>query len=281
MRYRPEFAAALTQSFLAGGETPDLSEYREVVGEAQSEDAAEVDTELLSQLIDHALDEEFADWSDRNRHIAELDGWLAPRVHSALRITRRLAADRGFWAWVAVEAGSRYVHHRWGEMKESGDGSVTPWRYTGEAPLRNLRNGVARLWWGAEMVRNGPSYEYVRPTFARVRTAQWVLELRYSRFRAAAIAFVRVCEGLDGGKPLSDVRMQGLSTKANAYLTLTALEEIGGGEADESYDAAWRRHVPTLTEITAEELHGPEDGYAPAASIERVAAWLRALVNDS
>ncbi len=58
---------------------------------------------------------------------------------------------------------------------------------------------VSRLWWGAEMVRNGPSYEDVPRVFSRVRTAEFALELSYSRYRPAAIAFTRVADGCPRG----------------------------------------------------------------------------------
>src|SRR5690348_7690949 len=39
------------------------------------------------------------------------DAWAAPRVHAALRLPRREAADPRFWAWLAVVQSPAYA--RW------------------------------------------------------------------------------------------------------------------------------------------------------------------------
>ena len=41
------------------------------------------------------------------------DSWLAPRVHAALRLTPREAADPAIWRWLALYAFPDYVRRRW------------------------------------------------------------------------------------------------------------------------------------------------------------------------
>ncbi len=140
-----------------------------------------------------------------------------------------------------------------------------------------MRNATSRLWWGAEMVRNGPNYEDVPRVFSRVRTAEFALELSYSRYRPAAIAFTRVAEGVGNREKLSDKEMKDLSKSINAYLSLTALEGIGLSEDETGMsDEDWRRHRPPLAEVQKAEvgaLQGPNDGVASEEAIRYLQQW--------
>jgi hypothetical protein len=131
------------------------------------------------------------------------------------------------------------------------------------------------------MVRNGPSYEDVPRVFSRVRTAEFALELGYSRYRPAAIAFTRIAEGFGNREKLSDEEMKDLSKSINAYLSLTALEAIGLNEDEAGVtDDDWRRHRPPLTEVQAAEvtaLQGPNDGFASESAIKDLEEWFREI----
>lgn len=267
-RYRGSVAVALSREFRGGGTHPDLSEHREPIDETYGPEDAAVEVDLLTVrgLVGHAVGQ---DWSD-----SELDQWLAPRLHYTLRIPRRVAGDEGFWTWLAIEGGNSYVLRRWLGKGASDPDVVTMFRYTG--PI--LRNALGRLWWGAEMVRDGPSYEYVPPVFARVWTAEYALELRYSWYRPAPIAFTRVAEGLDGGPQLTTNEAKELSKRVNSYLSLRCLEGIGFDETvDEEWDLDWLARRPSLKEVLEADLRGPEDGFASQEAIEALARWFRSL----
>lgn len=256
-RLKPSALAAMT-TFLAGGQTPDLKPYLEPLDE-------EFDAEAVKALFAAAVALENAKETDT-------DAWLAPRFHFLFRVSRRAAADRGMWAWLALAICREYVKWRFPE--------ATAWRYYGDL----LRNAVSRLWWGAEMVRNGPSYECVPIVFSRVRTAQFALELGYSRYRPAAIAFTRVAEGVGSGEKLNDPMMKDLSKSINAYLSLTALEARGLSEDDTSIvDDNWRKHHPSLTEVQKAEiasLRGPNDGMVSEGAIRSLEEWFREIAQE-
>jgi hypothetical protein len=258
-RLKPSVLAVLTSDFLAGGQTPDLKPYLEPMEE-------EFDAEALKALFEAAMALE--------RTKTETDAWLSPRFHYLFRLSRRTAGDRGVWAWLAMTICRPYVMWRF-----ASDGQMKAWRYYGDL----LRNAVSRLWWGAEMVRNGPSYEDVPRVFGRVRTAEFALELSYSRYRPAAIAFTRVAEGLGNREKLSDEEMKDLSKSINAYLSLTALEAIGLNEDEISVaDDDWRRHRPPLAEIQGAEvtaLQGPNDGIASEDAIKDLEEWFREIAS--
>ncbi len=251
----------LPDTMFAGAPFPDVEKLREPYSEEALTSEFQFDGELVQRIVDKGLDI----YEDKN----ELDGWLAVRLHNAIRAPRRLAGDKRFWAWVAVEFAQKYVQMRFSDA----GGQVHRWRYTGEL----LRNAVARLWWGAEMVRDGPSYDLVPVVFARVRTAQFALELKYSWFRPAAMAFARVVEGHDGGARLTDAEMKALSRKVNAYLSLTALEGFGIGMEGEAYDQAWWSSNVTYESLVEGKIEGPNDGHVDAGAVEQLTKWFREL----
>lgn len=267
--YHRSVSGALTRDFLLGGSAPDLSAFRQDADLdcLDGENRSQVDVDLIEGIVAHALDLGLSG--------TELDAWLSPRIHNSLRVPRFLAADHGFWAWLAIDHFHAYVRARWAP---GGADEVSAWRYTGDL----LRNAVSRLWWGAEMVRNGPSYDYVGPLFKRVRTAQWALELKYSWYRPAPIAFVRVAEAVHTGKELTDDEMRTLSKRINAYLSLTALEAVGvDDQHNQAYDEEWRRHTPSLAEVVdGSNLVGPTDGAVPDEAIDSLEAWFRKLAGS-
>lgn len=260
-RLKPNSAALLTKEFLSGRPHPDLTPYLQPTDE-------EFDPDLIRGLFEagRALE----------KSGAELDAWLAPRFHYLFRISRRIASDRGVWTWLAMTVCRQYVIDRFG-----GDEPVTAMRYSGEL----LRNAISRLWWGAEMVRNGPSYEYVPIVFRRVRTAEFALELKYSWYCPAAIAFTRIAEGLGGGKRLSDPEMKDLSKNINAYLSLTVLESIGLNDQENGvFDEDWRQHQPALAEATSvepEKLQGPRDGLVSEKAVTELEEWFQEIVAET
>ena len=104
----------------------------------------EFDDELLQAILAEGLERHPDD-------INKLDAWLAPRLHNVMRVPRRIGADRRFWAWVAIEFGRNYIKHR---FSDSQGKAINEFRFTGT----HLRNGISRLWWAAELARNGRSY---------------------------------------------------------------------------------------------------------------------------
>jgi hypothetical protein len=226
----------------------------------------ECDLDLIRQLTQKAATFLPAD---------EIDGWLAPRLHVALRLPRRLASDDGIWAWLAFQC-PEYVAARF----QRGSEKVHPWRYRGMWS----RNALARLWWGAEMTRNGGDYSATELCFRRTRTAQFALELMYSWDRAACIAFCRVAEGIDGGARLNDSQTKRLSTKLKVLLTLRSLNAFGDGSEEDSYeyDSQWAAHRPSFASLVTSDvrtLPGPTVGSIEEARLGELTVWFRSVVD--
>lgn len=224
----------------------------------------EFDEELLGAVLEEGIDR-YED--DINR----LDAWLAPRIHNVIRVPRRIASDRRFWAWIAIEFGRDYIKHRF----SNGEGSaIKEFRFTGT----HLRNGVSRLWWSAELARNGRDYEPVAQVLSAVRIAQFALELRYSWYRPAVIAFARIC----ADRKLTDAKMQALSVRVNAYLGTRPVELIGLDEtAAEDYDAEWWAGTPpSKKQLFDGKFEGPDDGRASEVAIEELMNWFGEVLKE-
>ncbi|MFD0355113.1 DUF6339 family protein [Streptomyces sp. NPDC127110] len=82
----------------------------------------------------------------------EADGWLAPRLHATLRMTRAEAADPRLWNFLAALVAPDYVGWRHG-----GTGTIAAARFVGP----HYTQVFARLWWAAELFRNGEDYRPV------------------------------------------------------------------------------------------------------------------------
>jgi hypothetical protein len=226
----------------------------------------EVDLRLVKRILDRGLEKLRSDELELTK---TLDQWLAPRIHSAVRIPRRLAGDMGFWSWMVTEIGREYTWVRWRENKPQ----PTMYRYTGDFK----RNALARLWWFPEMSRNGPDYSPIRRVLRDPSTAQYAMELRYSMYRPAVIAFGNIAVEED----LGFASLKDLSKRANAYLSLRALEAIGLDSADGARDRDWWNEAPVEGELISDvDVVGPRDNYASSQAIEHIGDWFRSLVHE-
>ena len=256
-RLKPDSLVTIVEGFVETGRlVSDFAKYTE-------ETDYSCDLDLIKQLTSRAA---------TLLTTEELDPWLAPRLHCALRIPRRLAVDAGMWAWLALNC-SDFIEARFRRPNRK----VHPWRYHGTWS----RNGLSRLWWGAEMTRNGPTYLDTVRCFTRTRTAQFALELMYSWHRPAAIALCRVAEGV-GGARLTDDVVRTLSTRLRVLLSVRCLEVVGSSrlEADEEYDEEWAQQHPSLTSLMkdVDELRGPDTGSCDESALESLMVWYREVV---
>jgi hypothetical protein len=248
-RVKPQIALALDQSIWNGERVLNLEQYEQMIP-----DTDDIEIEPLKELLNYALTMEL----DRE---AGLDSWLAPRVHSALRISPMVAGDKGMWTWLCLKVGMPYLRHRW---------SFKMYRLTGDFK----RNGLARLWFFSEMARNGPDYSDVRRVLRNPGTAQYALENRYAMYRPAVIAFGRLTE--ERSMPFEEMKQ--LSKHINAYLSLRSLEATGYAPLAEGYDAEWWTDRPTLKELIENEPRGPDDRAVGEGSILELKRWYASLL---
>jgi hypothetical protein len=176
----------------------------------------------LAALADLAEDfrSRRGDWdSDR----AASDRWLAPRLHSALPIARSTAGDREVWHWLAVHQWSDYVTWRWGARSV-----VAQDRWVG--PIN--KQALARLWWGAELFRNGDDYAPAENAFLNQDLINSYLHRPLIRCRSFALGIVEILTD-ETGEELSSKKINDLARVLNLCTAGTPPEARVDYQADD------------------------------------------------
>ncbi|WP_031011627.1 DUF6339 family protein [Streptomyces sp. NRRL F-5727] len=136
----------------------------------------------------------------------QADAWLAPRLHAALRLTRREAADRRLWTHLALAVAPDYVAWRHFSRKTS---KISPERFRGAAD----RQCFSRLWWAAEMFRDGSDYAPVVTACGNQDLIHSALRRELIDHRPTAQALVQVMER---GVAVTGREIEGLMTAISA-----------------------------------------------------------------
>lgn len=176
-----------------------------------------------------------------NADRAASDAWLAPRLHHALRLTRAQAADRGLWHWVAVRPGAGYVKWRWAGVSDGVNG-VADERWWGAVN----KQAFARLWWGAELFRDGADYEPVVRAFRRQDLINSYLHRPLVRCRSFALGIVDVLTD-ESGEALPSRTVNDLARVLN-LCTAGRPPEIDTSFQTDDMEAlrSWARYDPPI-----------------------------------
>lgn len=104
---------------------------------------AEIDVTAVRDDLGHAVRPFSAVTPDR-RADSDADAVIVLRRRLD-GVTRRVASDKYFWAWLTVHAGWAYSQWRWSKAKAAG----------GRERLFGVpaRSALGRLWWAGELVR--------------------------------------------------------------------------------------------------------------------------------
>jgi hypothetical protein len=241
------------EQFVAG--LPDLMPYCIPFG---SEYRRDIDIRPLREIFDRAQQK----W-DGNRQ--QSDGSLAAHVHAVVRLSRREAADMRVWQFLSTEFRD-YVLWRWGEKAAPAANRIAG---------RTNRNAIARLWWGAELTRNGADYSAVSDAFRLQEISQWILDVEAFQNRAAALAYCRaVAPGMSGqfARELATALDHALTT-----IVLDALAPDPGSDRlrvehwiNTAFDENW--NLEELPEGPDEEPIAPEHIDAVGQLLERLGA---------
>lgn len=202
---------------------------------------------------------------------AATDAWLAPRVHAALRLTRREAAGRGLWRYLAVVVAPAFVRWRW-----PGDEEGTPMtRFIGP----DNKHAIARLWWGGELMRNGHDYSLVPAGFEVQNIADNWLRWDMAHNRAVMQGCLTYLSTYDGGSMVSSkdaVKVGKALNRAATTISLDALAPVVGHDA--GAHARWRAADINEQDWFGTKLPtGPDDGAVDPRSVNAVVALLSRL----
>lgn len=142
----------------------------------------ELETKLELDAFDETVNDLIASTA---RHDTAIDSVAAPAIHRALPISRREASHAGVWRFLAVVYRPDFVRHRW----ENRSWTTTQTRYWSPG-TRPDSNAFSRLWWIAELTRDGDSYDLTTRVFARQALATQLFVRGFSQVRVAIEALV-------------------------------------------------------------------------------------------
>ena len=222
-------------------------------------------------LLDAQLDECHRRFAVDGRIPAESDKWLAPRLHASLRLTRQEASDPEIWAFLAIIARPDYVLARFPGNK---DQPPTADRY---ASHDRRKQAFARLWWGAEIFRNGPDYSAAYQAFTMQDVPNMMNYLCFEN-RPLAVALIQKLAALDA----TSAQVQDVGRRIRLWLAATSLDTVAPDHNTDP-DRVWSWVTDaTPKPISSVDLpEGPDDGEidpVSAASAGRLADAIIRLV---
>lgn len=220
----------------------------------------------------HLLDEAMRRFD--HQHTAA-DAWLAPRLHSTLRLTRAEAADSRLWNYLALLIAPDYVVWRHRGIEATATSRFSGAHYT---------QAFSRLWWAAELFRDGADYRPVE-TACRVQDVlNTTLRLDVIDHRPTALAIVRILDRLiaDATPRLGD-HVNALSSAVNtagSTLVYDVLAPDGGGDGEAVAD--WIAQAQDAPAVPFERLpDGPDDGRVSADSVDVLVALFDKLLAEA
>ncbi|MET7935947.1 DUF6339 family protein [Streptomyces sp. NPDC005322] len=205
------------------------------------------------------------------------DAWLAPRLHATLRLTRAEAAESGLWSFLALVVAPDYVI--WRHLppeRENKRPAVTADRFCGS----HYKQAFARLWWAAELFRDGDDY---RPAVTACRNQDvlnTVLRLDVIDHRPTARAVTRLIEQ---GTVTNGREINALATAVNtagSTLMYDVLAPDEGSDADAR--RYWIHECDLAPPAPRDSLpDGPDDGGVPRQAVDVMVKQLEKLFTDA
>lgn len=192
-------------AFRAGLEQPSFADFETSLDFGHS-----VDLEAVRTFIDEAM-RRFT-----RTESTSADVWLAPRLHYALRLSRREAGHRGMWRWLGVVFAPEYVQWRWGSPDASTATAATEDRFVGA----DYKHALARLWWMAELFRDGPDYAPVESALKNQDIPNNLFRMDIAHHRPTVQAAVKVLDGRSGREA------NALAKAANSAATTLIIDTI-------------------------------------------------------
>ncbi|MGW2216992.1 DUF6339 family protein [Nonomuraea sp. NPDC001684] len=191
------------------------------------------------------------------------DAWLAPMLHATLRLTRRQAADSGLWNHLALRIAPDYVF----------------WRHPGRpsprqpVPMVNRERFVgafhsqafARLWWAAELFRNGADYRPVVIACGNQDMLNTALRMEVILHRPTAQAMLHMLSTdiIRTGREVNALAQA--VNAAGSTLMYEALAPAPVPDADAYLD--WIAELSDVLVPYDSLPDGPNDGRVPASAV--------------
>ncbi|MGV0646750.1 DUF6339 family protein [Mycolicibacterium sp. XJ2546] len=248
--------------FRLGTESPSLKDF-----ESETSLSHPVDLDAVRVFIDE-VEQRFGD------NGTEADVWLAPRLHYSLRLTRREAADRGLWRWLACCFAPEYVRWRWGPPGGSidPDKAAKTERFVGP----DYKHALARLWWMAELFRDGPDYTPVMTALKNQDIPNNLFRMDIAHHRPTVLAATRVLESRSGREA------NALAKAVNAAAGTLVIDLLAPDEPlDPDTLRSWLNDSIDPNLYLDELPPGPADPVAPPHAIAHMEQLLTELLAEA
>ncbi|SEQ32203.1 hypothetical protein SAMN04487983_1004149 [Streptomyces sp. yr375] len=252
----PDSAVAkyLSRGMQSGRENPPQVALRKA-STILSEDGARWRTAPIRELLDQAMTR------FDGEHTAA-DRWLAPRLHATLRMTRSEAGDSRLWNHLSMLVAPDYVvwRHKGAEIAQSS-------RFSGP----HYTQCFSRLWWVAELFRDGPDYRPVEIACSVQDVLNTTLRLDVIDHRPTAQALLRVLENLiSTGRPRLGDHVNTLSSAVNTAGSTLVYDVLAPDSAQLVEDLQdWIAEAEGAPPVRWDGLpEGPDDGRVPTASVD-------------
>lgn len=168
------------------------------------EPARVLELDALDELLDRVI-------RDTERFDAGIDRVVAPSLHRALPLTRREASDPGVWRFLTVVHRPDFVRHRW-EYRSWAAMRARFWR----PGTRPDSNALSRLWWIAELSREGDDYTLTERLLERQPLANNLFTRDLSAYWPVVKAYVEVLG--DAPSPVLEVVIRALTRRLSTVM---------------------------------------------------------------
>lgn len=146
---------------------------------------------------------------------------VAIALHKALRISRRVAADHGFWEYMCIVRFRDYVKQRWADEH----GIVHKSRY-----IYSRRNALSRLWWIAELTcaeDDEKQYDMTKQIMANADVSDRFVWYRFVRTPISATAFANTVARATNDGLLNEKASRDATSLVASRTSNVALEILG------------------------------------------------------
>lgn len=192
----------------------------------------DVDVEGLRRKFEAVMGDEVVDFGDVTIDGSEygcgdatIDAELASEVRKHLGFTREQASHDGVWRYLAVVEFPDFVRYRWPYPDEKSNRTFRSARDKFLRPARDLYgNALVRLWWMAELTRDGDDYSLTRAALGHQELANDVFDRGYARYPPAVRATV------DELSDASSSVVSDTTTRLNHALSTIRLESLSESE---------------------------------------------------
>lgn len=153
-----------------------------------------------------------------------IDGEIAPAVHDILDLSRREASIDGIWHYLTVLRYPEFVRYRWdskmGEKFLKGGEDI-------------YSNALHRLWWMAEISRDGTDYDRTEQMLSMQELANDIADRWFARYRPITHACIDALrpEAVESFEPANSAIASKTTTKLREKLTVVCAEALDYDQA--------------------------------------------------